>query len=172
MKKILLPTLLFLLPATLVAQGNLSGMLTLRGDDFPGATTVGLQCSGASCWSVSKEGAKQTTLRMNATVGEKNITFDIAFPGTLGGHKIKVDKDGDQRANEHFTMEVSGSNPAVDKVTYTVESAGDEASVQILKMDEKKHTVEGSFSARFTDPATGNHKAVISGRFVYNDNNK
>jgi hypothetical protein len=164
--------LLLGIPVRSQDAGAISGMITLRGDDFPAGKTISLQCTGPNCWTTSGTGPKQTTLHMSGVLDDKNISIEIVLPGTSGSFKLKVDKDSDPKPNEKFSMEVYGSNPAVDKVVYTIEGASDEASVQLLKVDVNKKTLEGSFSARFVDASTGNRKAVISGRFVYGDKTK
>ncbi|HNP47990.1 MAG TPA: hypothetical protein PKL85_04090 [Bacteroidia bacterium] len=85
------------------------------------------------------------------------------MPATPGPHKLKLDKDGDQKPGEKIYLEIYGSNPAVDKVVYTLEDESDDATVTISDISESDKIIAASFSGRFFDSATGVKRVQING---------
>ena len=82
-----------------------------------------------------------------------------------GTKKIKVDKDGDPASHQKLTIEIFGSNPAVDKDTYEIQGESDEAIITIQRYDEAKGELVGNFSVKYIDSTTGLKKLGASCRF-------
>ena len=148
-----------------------AGTIILKGEDFPAEKTTELSCTDSGeCVHFVDEIKKTVQLKLAAFMGDKTLNIEIEIPATMGSHKIKLDKDGDQKPGEKFYLEILGQNPAVDKVVYTLEDERDDATIIITDISEENGTLTGSFSGRFFDAATAVKRVQVNGTFFINDN--
>ena len=82
----------------------------------------------------------------------------LYFKNKKGTVRIRVDEDGDLRPDQRADIEIFGSNPAVDKMLYTVEDKKDEVSVSVKQLNTSSGKIEGELNARYWDNATDSRK--------------
>lgn len=155
-QKITRPILLFIfLTALSFAQkpGSSNNLIMIQGDDYKDGVSGELTCTG-KCFTVDNS-TKSISFTLTGKLGEKNISVYCDVPILSGTKKIKVDKDGDAKLHQKLTIEIYGSNPAVDKDQYEIQDLSDEAIITIMKLDEKTGFLEGTFSCKYFDSSTG-----------------
>lgn len=92
--------------------------------------------------------------------GESNYRLTFNFVRTKkNAVRIRVDDDGDLKADQRADVEVFGMNPAVDKFTYAVEDPKDEAGMSITYINTSTGDLEGVFYAKYWDSAMNTRKA-------------
>lgn len=156
---------LFCLLAVLSIQVRASeGTIALKGEDFPGEKNIPIFCKDSvACVVFKDEVKKSAVVDFVGQLDGKTLHLQIEVPATPGPHKLKLDKDGDQKPGERIYLEIYGSNPAVDKVVYTLEDESDDATVTISDISESDKIITASFSGRFFDSATGVKRVQING---------
>ena len=138
--------------------------MTLRGEDFKEETFAGLVCSG-NCIVIDKE-AGYLAFTLTGKIGERLIVVSCETPVMKGTQKIKLDKDGDPPSHQKLTIEIFGSNPAVDKDTYEIQGELDEAIITIQSYNEELKEVAGNFAVKYIDNTTGIKKLGASCNFI------
>jgi hypothetical protein len=145
------------------SQRDGMNMLSLRGENFKEEIITVLACAD-NCLVIDKESGF-IAFTLTGKIGERNILVTGETPVLKGTKKIKVDKDGDPSSHQKLTIEIFGSNPAVDKDTYEIQGESDEAIITIQRYDELKGELVGNFSVKYIDNTTGLKKLVASCRF-------
>lgn len=133
-------------------KGDLN-LLMMRGEKFKEGVMTELVCS-TTCLKVDKD-AGTIFFSLSGKYGERNILVTGETPVLKGTKKIKVDKDGDLGPYQKLTIDVFGSNPAVDKDSYEIQEVSDEAIINIMKYDKANGVVEGTFTCKYFDEALG-----------------
>lgn len=159
--------LLFMIcTAATLAQETKGGtnLLMMRGEKYKEGVTIVLSCTN-DCCTIDNE-KKVITMTMDGKLGEKNVRVSLEVPIVTGTQKIKLDKDGDLGNNQKMTIEIFGSNPAVDKDVYEIQDEKDDAVVAIMNADETTKKLEGTFSAKYYDSATDIKKLSATCHFL------
>ena len=138
-------------------------MISLRGENFKEEVITVLTCND-NCLVIDNESGF-IAFTLSGKIGERNILVSVETPVMKGTKKIKVDKDGDPSSHQKLTIEIFGSNPAVDKDTYEIQGESDEAIITIQRYDEAKEELVGNFSVKYIDSTTGLKKLGASCRF-------
>ncbi len=139
-------------------------VLMMRGENFKEGVMVDLTCT-SNCLIVDKE-AGTISFSLSGKLGERNVHVTGETPMLKGTKKIKIDKDGDLGPHQKLTIEVFGKNPAVDKDSYEVQEVSDEAIINIMRYDELKGEVEGTFSSKYFDDVLGIKKLSATCHFL------
>lgn len=165
-KKLFFLTLLFQLAfcAFTKAQKDDVNVITFRGENFKEETTVSLNCVD-NCVVIDKENG-YIAFTLTGKIGERTIVVSAETPVMKGTKKIKVDKDGDMALHQKLTIEIFGSNPAVDKDSYEIQDESDEALITIQSFNESKGEIAGNFIVKYIDSATGIKRLSASCRFL------
>ncbi len=148
-------------------KGDLN-VFTMRGENFKAGVITNLKCS-EECLKVDKDGG-YISFSLVGKAGERNLAVSCEVPLLKGTKKIKLDKDGDLGAHQKFTIEIFGKNPAVDKDIYEIQDEADEATINIIRIDEKSGEVEGTFSSKYMDSATGIRRLSANCHFLVKHN--
>jgi hypothetical protein len=159
--------LLLLLCASAVSAQETKGgtnLLMIRGEKYKEGATIVLTCTNECC-TIDNE-KKVITMTMDGKLGEKNVRVSLEVPIVTGTQKIKLDKDGDLGNNQKMTIEIFGSNPAVDKDVYEIQDEKDDAIIAIMSADEVTKKLEGTFSAKYFDSATDIKKLSATCHFL------
>jgi len=143
-----------------------SATIVLKGDDFKQERTLSLRCEKDKGCITYRDTAGKHVMQMElkGSFEDRVVTFNLMVVQTPGKHKIRLDKDADQKTWEYFGLEIAGPNAPVDIVVYTVENPADEVIIEIQKSNEKTGQFEASFTAKIIDPQTGNKKATMTGK--------
>jgi hypothetical protein len=145
-----------------------TNLLMMRGEKYKEGVSVVLTCA-KECYKIDKE-KSVLSVSMVGMLGEKNVRMSFEVPVLSDTQKIKLDKDGDLGNNQKMTIEIYGSNPAVDKDSYEIQDESDDASVVIMRIDEDKKEIEGTFSVKYFDSATDIKKLSATCHFLISMN--
>lgn len=145
------------------AQGDkkVLNQIVLSAENIPDRTAT-LHCID-HCWRV--DSLNNLVLTLEGTLRERSIRVSIIVAAKKGNTKIKIDKDGDLLTGQKLDIEIFGSNPAIDKQSYSIEDEKDEAVVTITSFDINR--VSGTFYARFFDSATDTRKLTATCKFAF-----
>lgn len=163
----IISVILLLMMSTLVKSQQTKGgtnLLMMRGEKYPAGETI-LVASIDSLLKIDRT-ASTVSITLVGNIAEKKIHVSCETPVLVGTKKIKLDKDGDLPLNQKLTIEVFGKNPALDKDTYEIQDESDEAIVNIMRIDDVKLEVEGTFSVKYFDSATDTKKLSATCHFL------
>lgn len=146
------------------SQKDKVNVIAMRGENFKEEIFVELFCAD-NCVVIDKENGF-IAFTLTGKIGERTIVVLAETPVMNGTKKIKVDKVGDPAAHQKLTIEIFGSNPAVDKDTYEIQDYSDEAIITIQSFDETKGEVTGNFTVKYIDSATGIKRLGATCRFL------
>ncbi|MBL0103280.1 MAG: hypothetical protein IPP51_05680 [Bacteroidetes bacterium] len=141
--------------------------LSIKGETIKEGATVELVCASEECWTKSDK-PSYTSFKLSGKFNDRNVLISVEVPVTKGSFKVRTDKDGDLQDHESLTVEIFGSNPAVDKESYEVQDEADEGVVSILHNDEKM--LEGTISVKYFDSATAVKRLSASCHFLLRKN--
>ena len=139
-------------------------VLMMRGEKYKEGVMLNVTCVD-SCLIVDKDG-NYIVFTLTGTLNDRTVKISGEVPVLKGTKKIKVDSDGDLPAHQKFSIEIYGSNPAVDKDSYEIQDESDEAVVNIMRFDEEKGEVEGTFSVKYIDSATAIRRLSATSHFI------
>lgn len=89
-----------------------AGTIILKGEDFPAEKTTELSCTDSGeCVHFVDEIKKTVQLKLAAFMGDKTLNIEIEIPATMGSHKIKLDKDGDQNQEKNSIWRFLAKTP-------------------------------------------------------------
>lgn len=141
-----------------------TNLLMMRGEKYKIGETV-LVTSVDSLLKVDN-GSSVVSITLIGNIKEQKIRVSCETTVLIGTKKIKLDKDGDLPLNQKLTIEVFGKNPALDKDTYEIQDENDEAVINIMRIDDVKKEVEGTFSVKYFDSATDTKKLSATCHFL------